>query len=339
MNFLSWYARHFLLFSAGTLVCAQSPSAQRFEVAVVKPAAPFAGKAWIEGGPGTSGPTRIVYHDRSLSQLVYLAYDIKSYQATLPSWMSEVHFDIVANVPTGATKAGLQMMMRNLLEERFRLRTTYESRNVGAYALVVGKSGIRAKAYPKDLPSGILETTPRFRSGEDKDGFIIIPDGYATGVVSTHDGLMRFSFARVPIGYLCNALAAVLLAPVVDETGSSQRFDIHLAFAQETYPAPTPIGDSIEAQASDPAPTLFTAIQKQLGLKLERKTCRWIFSWSSLVKRLQGRTDNPRPARTKQRNRCDRHSLASWNSILHHHALPFNRLRHALALPRIAAVT
>jgi uncharacterized protein (TIGR03435 family) len=264
--------RPVLFLIAPAFVQAQSPTAQRFEVAVVKPSAPFDGKAWIEGGPGTSDPTRIVYHDRSLTQLVYLAYDIKSYQATLPSWMSEVHFDIVANVPAGATKAGLQVMMRNLLEERFQLRTAHESRNVAAYALVVLKSGIRAKAYPKDLPSGIVETTPRFRSGEDKEGFIIIPDGNATGVVSTRDGLTRFSFARVPIGYLCNALAAVLLAPVVDETGSSERFDIHLAFAKETYATPTPIRDSTEAQASDPAPTLFTAIQKQLGLKLERKT-------------------------------------------------------------------
>ena len=97
-------------------VYAQTHIQPEFEVASIKPSKPLPGKA-IVGGPGTSDPGQITYHDRSLTELIYIAYDIKSYQASLPSWMDNQHFDIVARVPAGATKADVRVMLRNLLVE------------------------------------------------------------------------------------------------------------------------------------------------------------------------------------------------------------------------------
>ncbi len=215
------------------IVGAQAPLPLQFEVASIKPSVPFRGKVWVEGGPATPDPSQMTYHDRSLTQLVHQAYDIKSRQGSLPSWMENEHFDIVAKVPAGATKPDVKMMLRHLLEERFHLKVGYESRQTTAFALTVGKKGIRMPAYPVALPEGFTEATPKFRDGIDKDGFIIIPQGYATGVTSAANGVIRLSFSRVPVSILCSALANVLEAPVIDQTGLSGRYDIRLMFAQD----------------------------------------------------------------------------------------------------------
>jgi uncharacterized protein (TIGR03435 family) len=261
-----------LFLGSGFIHAQSSVPAPRFEVAAIKPSVPFLGKAWVEGGPGSSDPARVTYHDRSLTQLVYLAYDINSHQVSLPSWMDNERFDIIAKVPVGAGKRDLQAMLRNLLEERFHLNVAHEFRRTAAYRLTLGKNGSRMTAYPTELPPDFVESTPRFRDGEDQDGFIIFPHGYATGVTSSREGVTRFSFARVPLRYLCNALAAVVLAPVVDATGLSGRFDIHLAFAQENYPPVESPPEGSLPQALEPALSVFRAVEKQLGLKLEQKT-------------------------------------------------------------------
>jgi uncharacterized protein (TIGR03435 family) len=285
-----------------TLICAfahaQTIANAEFEAASVKASKAPGGKA-MEGGPGTSDPGRINYHDRSLAELVYIAYDIKSYQADIPSWMRDEYFDIAAKVPAGATRADVRIMLRNLLVERFHLQVGHELKEAPAYILTAGKSGSKMQAYPMQLPEDITENMPRFRNGEDKDGFLIIPPGYAIGVISTRSGLTRFSFARLPLSFLCNALASTVQQPVLDQTGLTGRYDVHLAFAKDPDPAMA-VADNQEKmpEASDPAPTLFSAIERQLGLKLERKTLPIISSLSSMPTRRQRRTDMERLAQS-----------------------------------------
>ncbi len=128
---------------------AQAARPLEFEVASIRPSVPFSGKVSVEGGPGTPDPGQITYHDLSLAQLVYLAYDIKSRQGSLPPWMADAHFDIVAKVPASATKPDLKMMLRSLLEARFHLKALLPSRGeMTAFALTVGKNGARMPAVP-----------------------------------------------------------------------------------------------------------------------------------------------------------------------------------------------
>ena len=256
---------------------AHTGSKPQFEVASVKPAVPnrIHPRGPDVGGPGSSTPGEKSYFNMSLKDLVYRAYDAMPYQLSVPSWMEEgARFDIVAKVPAGTTKAGIPLMLQSLLEERFHLRVRHESREAPAYALTVGKNGPKMNEYPALLPSDFIEAARV--SGVDKDGVYIVAPGYATGMMGSLNGGTQISIARQPIRELCKFLSRILQQPVVDQTGLTGRYDVRLHFATyQVSPSPAPSGEegasSMAPEASDPAPTLFQALQTQAGLKLEPK--------------------------------------------------------------------
>ncbi len=249
------------------------PAGQQFEVASIHPTPPSVAHehVGISGGPGTSDPTQITYRYQNLRNLVFWAYDAKSNQFDMPAWMSEAYFDIAAKVPAGAAKSDVTVMLRNLLIERFQLKVHHEQRETQAYILTVGKNGPTMPAYPMELPDGAADgVIPKFK-GYDKDGFLIAPPGTVTSLIMHNAGQARINSFREPIRILCSALSNMLKAPMVDQTGLTGRYDIRLWFAED--------GGSPAASdaASDPAPTVFNAVQTQLGLKLEQKKLRLDF--------------------------------------------------------------
>jgi uncharacterized protein (TIGR03435 family) len=262
-----------LAFAVVGFLRAQSNPPPRFEVASVKLA--VTGKFSQKGGPGTSDPGQIVYTNVDLNGLIFQAYDVRPYQLSLPAWMLETRFDVTAKLPAGATRKDLGLMIRNLLEERFQMKVHHEARETEAYALTVGKSGSKMTAYPMALPEGFSDGMLPRLTGFDKDGFYIAPPGSVMGMMWSADGQTRINMVREPIQQLCAFLARTVQRPVVDQTGLTGRYDAHLRFAVETdVPAQHPPGEDDPAEAAkagDPAPSLFQAIQSQLGLKLERK--------------------------------------------------------------------
>src|SRR3954451_10262547 len=111
-----------------------------FEVASVKPAPPQSGHMFrigMSGGPGTPDPGRINFENVSLKNVIMRAYNVKGYQISGPSWLDSERFDITAKVPAGATKEQFQLMLQNLLAERFKLQLHRESKQMPVYALVV----------------------------------------------------------------------------------------------------------------------------------------------------------------------------------------------------------
>src|SRR5260370_5850699 len=120
-----------------------------FEVGSIKPSEPItpgmvvAGKLHagmkIDGRRGDIGSF-------ALMQLICKAYDVKTYQVSGPSWLQAVgmagqRFDIVANLPDGATKEQVPQMLQNLLAERFKLVMHRDTKEQSVYALVIGKGG------------------------------------------------------------------------------------------------------------------------------------------------------------------------------------------------------
>src|ERR1017187_1636471 len=100
---------------------AESPT---FEVASVKPAEPQAMgmmRVRMSGGPGTPDPGQLTYSNVSLKDILINAYAVKGYQINGPKWLDSERFDIVAKIPKGATKEQFQLMLQNLLAERFKL--------------------------------------------------------------------------------------------------------------------------------------------------------------------------------------------------------------------------
>jgi uncharacterized protein (TIGR03435 family) len=174
-----------------------------------------------------------VFTNVPLRQLIEQAYRVKPFQLTGPDWLSNVRFDIVAKYPAGTANEQLTLMLQTLLAERFHLAIHRESREMSAYALMVAKNG------PK-----LVEVAPN-----------------GTG---TSNGRGRFQDRAISMAGLADQLARELGRPVVDKTGLTAVYDLKL----EWTPDDQPQGD---AAPSEPAqgPSIFTALQEQLGLKLQ----------------------------------------------------------------------
>ncbi|MBS1855637.1 MAG: TIGR03435 family protein [Acidobacteria bacterium] len=266
------------VFSAA-LLCASMARGQppdrrlTFEVASVRPAAPQAMarlQGSVDGGPGTSNPGRIRFTDMPLRALIMRAYDVQSFQVLGPSWMDSERFDVIAKVPGGASREDARVMLQNLLADRFRLKLHKETKEAPVYEMTVAKVGIRMKeAAPAeaagDHPPGPPPTgEARFR----------MPRGQL-GIQATVNGRMSMRGDGVTMADLAGTLGLPLGRPVVDKTGLTGTYDIQVEFSPEGIglgpkgPTPSEAGGGNPAEVPrDSGPTLFTALQSQLGLKL-----------------------------------------------------------------------
>jgi uncharacterized protein (TIGR03435 family) len=208
----------------------QTAAPLAFEVASVKPDLSGSGSSSSNGSKGQT-----VFTNVSLRRLIERAYNVKPFQVTGPDWLDNVRFDITAKYPGDTNNEQRALMLRTLLVERFHLATHRESKDMPAYALLVAKSG------PK------LEVTKM--SGD-----------------STSSNRGRFEDKAVSMAGLADQLARQLERPVVDKTGLTAVYTLKLEWTPDDQPA-----GRGEGGAGEPAlgPSIFTAVQEQLGLRLQ----------------------------------------------------------------------
>ena len=280
-----------------------------FEAASVKPAAPQTGpgmRVMMRGGPGSPDPGQITYSNVTLKMLLTNAYGIKGYQVSGPKWLEGDRFDVVAKIAMGATKEQFQMMLQNLLAERFKLAVHRETKELPIYALVVGKGGPKLKetvadsAAPQGGPSGpggpSASTPPtgpppggdgagpvRLKMGAD--GMPQLPPGMGKNglMMMMMNGRLRLVGNGQPVSALTEMLGNQLGRPVVDATELKAKYDFTLDFTPENMAGPMgmmpppqhdggPGGAGPMASAPDAGgPSIFTALQEQMGLKLEQR--------------------------------------------------------------------
>jgi uncharacterized protein (TIGR03435 family) len=243
-----------------------------FEVASVKLAEPFPGATpgmvpviFPVGGIGTSNPRQITYRGTWLSGLILEAYNLRGFQVSGP--VPNDRYDIIANIPEGATKEQFRVMLQNLLHERFNLSFHHESKIFPGYVLVVGKNGPKLKESPEETTPPPANTA---KGHLDDDGFPVLSPTFSGVNMMPGNGRMRASAQRVgtkDIVHLFDGTFGTLAGidgPIVDETGLTGQYDFKLEFE---YKRPgTPADTSVDA-----APTAFAALEQQLGLKLESK--------------------------------------------------------------------
>jgi uncharacterized protein (TIGR03435 family) len=236
------------------LLRAQSPP--EFEVASVKPNK----SGTPQSGPQMQPGGRLTLTNRTLRYLVQFAYStiespLHDFQIVGgPDWTDRDRFDVTAkmegNPPPGPATANLaRMMLRGVLTERFRLKIRKESRELPVYTLVVTR------------PNGQLGSGLRLRQ-DSCERFVPPPGGPDLKGTMPLCGYLRggqgtLNYRGVPISSLFrpNALGG-LDRLVIDHTNLQGLFDIDLTWAADTT-------------AADNAPSIFTAVQEQLGLKLE----------------------------------------------------------------------
>jgi uncharacterized protein (TIGR03435 family) len=232
---------------AASGIIAQSPAPRpkfdAFEVATIKPVDhdPKAGR-YIT----MQGNNRFVEKDYTLKLLVAAAYNLNSKAISGgPGWIESDHYDIAAVTPgeVRPTHDEQMSMLRSLLADRFKLTFHREQKEFSIYELEVAKGGPRLKpsTAPPDDPPQLISTVYPQR--------MVLPARNVT--MSDLTSLMQ---------------RAMLDRPVVDKTGLSGRYDFDLEWA----PDETQFGGEVPTAPTDaPSPPLFSAIQQQLGLKLE----------------------------------------------------------------------
>jgi uncharacterized protein (TIGR03435 family) len=204
----------------------------------------------------------------TLAALIAFAYGVELYQVSCPDWIKTARFDIVAKVPTGATRNDVPIMLRNLLAERFALRVHREATQAMVYRLVVDDRGAKLNAPASGNPP---ETgaygPPRLAT----DGFPeMAPNTRGMLVMNGH---ARWQAPSGTVDQLAAMLARELQSPVINATGLEGRYSLSLFWVTEAAAsAPVP-GTGGETQAStelDIGPTIFIAVRRQLGLRLLR---------------------------------------------------------------------
>ena len=188
-----------------------------FEAASVKPSAPMTGNRLMvrmQGGPGTPDPGQITYTNVALKNLIMTAYNVKGYQVSGPGWLESERFDIMAKIPKGATKEQFQLMLQDLLAERFKLKLHRDSKDLPIYALVVGKNGVKMRVSPVDEPAPGQDMAGRGGGaggfGEikmGKDGVPQLPKGGRGGMIMMGSaGKMKLQASKQPVTQIAEML-------------------------------------------------------------------------------------------------------------------------------------
>ena len=214
-----------------------------FEVATIKPSDPNRpGKLFTIRGQ------EVLTINTTVSDLLTMAYDLHPKQIVGgPSWLESDKYDITGkpDVPGQPNNAQMKILIQKLVADRFQLKFHREKKELNVYTLTVGKTGIKFSKSELD-PNG--------------------PSGRFFG-----PPMVTLRVTNATMGEVASVLqSGVLDKPVVDQTGLKEKYDFMLRFTPEqgqmmAFGGPPPQ----QTDNADAPPEIFTAIQQQLGLKLE----------------------------------------------------------------------
>jgi len=218
---------------------AQTPAA-KFESAAIETSQDPDGRSGFFTAPGKAR-----LENQTLKDCLRIAYDMEVARGSSgPKWIETQKFNIEASTTKIVDDRQIKAMLRSLLQERFALALHRESKMSPAFALLVAKSGVKIHAIPP-----------------------------GPGHINTRRGAMTGEAASM--ANLARALSVTLNAPVVDMTALAGVFD----FTLEWRPTVVQPGELTDDDNKDPnvlpdpppSPTLFRAVEEQLGLKLEHR--------------------------------------------------------------------
>ena len=249
--------------TAAIAVPAQEKDAT-FEVASIKLNKSGDGNGNMRG----VGSDRVVATNMPVRPMITFAYQVAGYQLIGgPGWLTTDRYDINAKmeappttvspfIPGSTTPNAMQLALRHLLEDRFKLRMHRETRELDIYALVMARPGGGPGPGLKPTTQDCSKAVEPQRPGAPPPG----APGQPFCGISGSPGRVRFG--GLPASSFATALSGPAGRMVVDRTGMTGSWDFELTFAPENR--------GPDAPPADPnMPSFFTAIQEQLGLKLE----------------------------------------------------------------------
>jgi uncharacterized protein (TIGR03435 family) len=211
------------------LSLAQNPP--QFDVATIKPA-PLQEQGRTSTRMSSDTDTgKLHYTNVNLKEIIAQAYKVQEYQVSGPGFILTERFDIVAQFPPHTDGNRIPPMLQALLADRFKLTTHRETKELPIYSLVVAKGGPKFKA---------ADSSPHMSVDSSRSHW------HVTATVT----MQRFAeFLTDEAG-----------RPVVDKTNLTGAYDMTLDWA---------VDNNANTNDASNGPSLFTALQEQLGLKLD----------------------------------------------------------------------
>jgi uncharacterized protein (TIGR03435 family) len=243
---------------------ARQTDVQSFEVASVK-----RNNSGEQGGRLQAQPGgRFTAVNATVRQLILRAYAVQDYQIVgAPRWVSSDRFDIEAKAAGDVTPERLSAMLRSLLAERFKLVVHNDTRDLPIYALVParkdGKLGPRIRQSKIDCDAVAEEAIARGGAPPP------VAPGERPPCSIGFGGMGQMAARSKPISQLLPFFSQVTERPVVDRTGLKGSFDIDLTWTPDPSSALFAAAPPDAAPVDPNGPSIFTAVQEQLGLKLE----------------------------------------------------------------------
>jgi uncharacterized protein (TIGR03435 family) len=227
-----------MFFAISAAISYGQTRAPAFDVAAVKPSKPSSSD-WT--GLQIPGGGRFNANGVSLKAIIHFAYGVQDSQISGgPNWAGTDLFEVIAKAEGDATPAQIKLMLQTLLTDRFKLVLRHETKEVPVYHLVVAKNG------------------PRLKESSQKSGSI---SGRGPGQVEGQKASMAM---------LVKLLTFQLGQTVEDQTDLKGNYDFKLSWMPDELQQGRPGGPDSAANPVDPSgASIFTAIQEQLGLKLE----------------------------------------------------------------------
>lgn len=174
---------------------------------------------------------QVAMRNLPLKRLIANAYGVKPDQVKGPDWLDSVRFDIVAKYPANTRQEDHPLMLKTLLEDRLKVAAHRETQELPGFGLSVAKGGIKLK--------------PAAPGDSSRNG--------------THGPIGALVAKNTSLPRLAVFLTQTVGQTVVDETGISGGFDFELKWTSD------------DLAADSGVPSLFTALQEQLGLRLQAK--------------------------------------------------------------------
>lgn len=247
---------------ATAVALAQDP-APPFEVlASIKPAAPGQRARMMRPTPGG----RLNINNMTLKDLIQFAFRVQPFQISGgPAWLDSENYDIVAKADHDPGQDQLPLMLQSLLADRFALKIHREMKDMPVYALVLAKSAGKETPGLTDAKEGgcaVRDPTAPIQPPTPGKP----PTLYCGNMMM---GINQLYAQAIPLGNIVPMLSRMLGRTVIDKTGVTGKFDIHLEWTPDPSQLQFLPPDAPKPNFDPSGPSIFTALQEQLGLKLE----------------------------------------------------------------------
>jgi bla regulator protein blaR1 len=216
-----------------------APAQPAFDVASVKPGGSVRSDGLLEINLGNASHGTVTLTNTTLSECIRYAYGLTNEeQIAGPEWIRDrqIRFTIIAKAPAETPIGQIRLMMQTLLAERFHLALHREPRKIAHFDLAIAKGGPKLRESKPETPAGRV-----------------------------YYGVGRLAYNHISMDRFVVLLSRQIKQPVFDRTELKGSYDVDLEWTPDNPPPGAPV-----ETGTAPKPDLFSAVQQQLGLKLER---------------------------------------------------------------------